>query len=139
MVADAVGRVALLQEPRSIAIQRRTDDGQRCIATVKLGIQIKQHRMLSFPGAALPRGPTTPTNPTMSFPLGTPCPQGFIAAGQLMKLERYCCFWVRPFPPQRPQNGGKRSEKAIESCVTYTDTFSQSFARERVTSISRLV
>src|SRR5438874_7859402 len=52
MLAHAVCRVALLQEPRSIAIQRRTDDWQRCVATVKLGKQIKQHRVLSFPGAA---------------------------------------------------------------------------------------
>src|SRR5205807_3336139 len=106
---------------RSISIQSRTDDWQRCVATVNLGIQIKQHRILSFPGAAIC---TRTQRRQQCRCVGDSVPAGIHSGSPA---------------PQRLQMRGKRSEKAIESCVTYMDTSSQSFSGERVTTISRLV
>src|SRR5437870_2587140 len=163
MLAHAVCRVALLQEPRSIAIQRRTDDWQRCVATVKLGKQIKQHRVLSFPGAATCTRANDANN--CRWGLGA---EGTIAAVQLMKLE----FLARrsgrdegrefgTFPPQRLQMGVKdrKSHRIlcdlqeyflvilcrrmgyddIEACVTYCDSCLEVFSGPTVRFRSKLV
>ena len=53
MLAGAFSRVALLQEPSAVSVQDRTDDRQRRVPPVHLGIQINQHRDLREGGAGI--------------------------------------------------------------------------------------